>query len=174
MSVNISKGTLWLGLALLVSIGLNLFLVGYMIGKDPQLRPGAAMGPPHSQLRRFLRTLSEQRRAELAPLAREYWRASRSSMKPLLARRAELNTLLRAPALNEAEVLKAMAAVDDALRESSQQSQRAMLPFINALTTAEREQLAEQRPPMHPHRPRQSRYGKPQGGVPPPQTGAPP
>ncbi|MGI9326761.1 MAG: periplasmic heavy metal sensor [Pseudomonadales bacterium] len=151
MSVNLSKAQLWLIGALVFSVALNLFLVGYVLGQDPAWRRSPPMGPPHSQLRRFMHSQSEARRQALAPLVRTYWHTSHESMLQLRAARHSLNAALQSDPLDETAVEQAMTGVDEALRNSSRQSQRAMLPLLRALTPEERAQLAASGRRMRPH-----------------------
>lgn len=157
MSVNLSKGQLWLIGALVLSIAVNLFLVGYVLGQDPAWRRAPPMGPPHSQLRRFMHGQSEARRQALAPLLRTYWRTSHESMQQLRVARRSLNQALQSDPLDEAAVEQAMARVDEALHNSSRQSQRAMLPLLRALSPEERARLAASARRMRPHERREPR-----------------
>ncbi|MFK7912989.1 MAG: periplasmic heavy metal sensor [Pseudomonadales bacterium] len=143
MNANATAKRRWPTVLLVVSLAVNLLLVGFLFGSEHRLRGGErAMGPPHSQVGRFLRGTDEARRNELAPLARTYWQDSRRSMKQLRKARSALNTALSAQPLDETQIEQAMSAVDNALLHSSQVSQRAMLPLIKALQPAERARLA--------------------------------
>lgn len=143
MNATVTGKRRWPTVLLLISLALNLLLVGFLFGSEHRLRGGdRAMGPPHSQIGHFLRNTDDQRRSELAPLARGYWRASRASMKQLHRARRALKEALIAEPLDEAQIEAAMNQVDSALLQTSQTSQRAMLPLIRALQPTERKRFA--------------------------------
>lgn len=132
----------WPTILLVGSIALNLLLVGFVLGSEQRLRGDRGLAPPHSQIGRFLRGQDEARRAELAPYARSYWHESRQSLGQLRSARRALNAALTTQPLDETLVQQAMADVDRALLESSQTSQRALLPLLRVLSAAERGQFA--------------------------------
>lgn len=143
MNATVTAKRRWPTVLLVVSLAANLLLVGFLFGSEHRLRGGdRAMGPPHSQIGHFLRTAEADRRSELAPLARGYWRDSRSSMKALRKARRALNTAIAAEPLDEAQIEAAMSQVDNALLQTSKTSQRAMLPLIRVLQPAERKRFA--------------------------------
>ena len=140
--MNTNHNRRWPTVLLVVSLAVNLLLVGFLFGSDQRLRGDRAMGPPHTQVGHFLRETEADRRSELTPLTRGYWQESRRAMRGLRSARRALNSAMAADPLDEAQIEQAMNAVDAALLQSSQASQRAMLTLIRALTPEERTRLA--------------------------------
>lgn len=136
-------------LALVLSLGLNLVFAGYLLGRSGAAASATAHhvrghGAP-AQLRHFLASRSPERQASLQPTHKAYRRALREGMRDLGMARRQLGAALRSEPWDPAAVSAAMAAVDQAMLDSSRRHHEAMLPLLQALTPQERQLFAELR-----------------------------
>lgn len=148
----------WLRIGLVASLGLNIFLGGFvaarMLGPKPQAVAPEIVG---LNLRGLPQGLSLQVREELEDSLREHQREIRRAYKDYRIQQREISQLLREEKLNE----KAVARAYEQLRRLNVQVQgpiqRALVDAIRKMDTASRRQFVELR-----ELPRHRRIGRPE------------
>lgn len=148
----------WLRIGLVASLGLNIFLGGFvaarMLGPKPQAVAPEIVG---LDLRGLPQGLSLQVREELEDSLRDHQREIRRAYKDYRNQQREISQLLREEKLNE----KAVAQAYEQLRRLNAQvqgpMQRALVDAIRKMDTASRRQFVEIR-----ELPRVRRFGRPE------------
>ena len=145
----------WLGLALIVSLVINLLLAGFVIGRLSQ--GPMAVGPdPTMAFPRFAADLPEERRREVRPQIRSHLAALRPNRRALHSARQQINAAIVADPF-EADVLEtALADMHQAQTQLSKSAQKTFVQFIGSLSQAERVQFVQQN-----KRPRKRSYERP-------------
>ncbi|MEM1228923.1 MAG: periplasmic heavy metal sensor [Pseudomonadota bacterium] len=143
------KSVIALLIALALSLAVNLLGVGYLLGRDPHAgrdpRSHHRLHGGPAQLREFMHSRSDARRAELAVALDRYRDALRNGARSMIAARRTLGEELRREPLDLKAVRAAMAQVDQAMLEGSRRHHEALLPLLQQLTAEERAQFARQR-----------------------------
>lgn len=135
----------WLLIALVVSLALNLALVGFLAGRAAGPPPffRAAIGvDPTVGLGRMLRFLPDERRREV--LGREAPRRIRESLAAVRETQRALDRQLREEDFDAAEVAATLQAFRERFAESQARSHAALVAAAGRLTPAERAQLVAQ------------------------------
>ena len=153
-----SKGyntKLLLGL-LLLSLALNIGLVGFLVGKHSGLGPmhKSAMVPPSAALSRFMRELDEPRRDELRPLFRSHIKTLRPGAKAMRQGQQELRSALVSQPLDTAALTTALQSIAQLPGQRAPAIEGSFVAFVQGLTLDERQQLASKlsRSKRHPAR----------------------
>jgi len=129
----------WVAALLLFSLGLNLALVGFMVGRSSH--PGVA-GDPTRGFLRWMHGLPADRREELHPMVANHMRAVRPEMRSLRQRHRALQEAIVAEPF-EPEALN--AALNDMRTQNinlQQASHAAFMAFVSHLSVTEREALS--------------------------------
>lgn len=132
--------TKWLSISLVLSLAVNLLLVGYTVGRSSG--PVAGVGPdPTRGYLRWTRSLTEERRRELRPLIRAgFQNRPRHAMR-------ELHDNFRAAVAADPYDMDAMDAALRDMRahhhENLRVSHETFKNFVAALTAEERAALAQ-------------------------------
>jgi uncharacterized membrane protein len=126
----------WLIAALIASLGINLALGGYLLGRLSGARP-AAVDPMLSALR-MVRDLPDERRRALRPLLREPFRAMRPDVRRMWAAQTRINAALTAEPFDPDALDAALADFRDALLASQRSSHPGLVRLAGAMTAAER------------------------------------
>ena len=129
----------WLIVVLVVSIGINLALAGFLVGRHSG---DAVRGDPTSMFPRWFRTLPESRRDELRGDMINHIKAMRPKVRLM---REHHNALVQAIAAEPFE-LNALQEVLTSMRQQNMQVQQTshegFAEFVAQLNRAERQQLA--------------------------------
>lgn len=135
--------TRWLVGGLVVSLILNIAIVGFVFGR---LSGGGLRGPmfdPTMSITRALRVLPEERRSELRPLIGKQMRAMGPSARRLHHNQDELYRAILAEPYDRSLLEQSLSAFRDTLNTSQETSHRAFVDVIDALTPSERRLLLE-------------------------------
>ncbi len=144
----------WLIIGLVVSVLLNVALIGAFVGRHW----AEGIGPPRGGnplfgIMRFTRTLPETRQAELSATLREYQQAARPNIRMLRSRQEAFRAAMLAEPLDSQAVRASLDALQQALAEQHKAGHEALVKVLQNLTVEERESLDEQlrhrRPPRH-------------------------
>ena len=154
----------WLIALLIASLTVNLLSIGYIAGREykPRVEFDPTLAVP-----RWVRTLPEERRAEIRPIIREHFRNYRPHRRSMRDQHVALRTALtKEPYDREAvaSILTAMRGQFDLARVASHES---FLVFVDQLTAEERQQLAEDL--SRPRKPRRAHTMGKDGLKPPPR-----
>lgn len=141
----------WLILLLIVSLGTNIALVGFLAGRasSVDLRPGGL--DPTLGFARILPELSQARHEALRPLVRAQMSSVRPSIRQIRRAQRDLGTAILADPFDRRAVEAALAAFRTHLADSQTASHAAFVDLVEMLTPAERKLLVEvlQRKPRH-------------------------
>lgn len=143
----------WLVIGLVLSVGANLALAGYLVGQmsRPDRPP---MLDPSLSLFRVVRELPDARRDLFRPTMREHYRVLRGDIRRLReAQRGIDQALAREPFEAEALAL-ALESFRGALLTSQQDNHALLVNVAASMTADERQKLlqAMERPRRHRHR----------------------
>ena len=140
----------WVGPALLVSLLINLFLVGTIATAlffGPPLPPGAEPGrvpaPFFKMLHKDADGLPAGDRAAMRRIMIEQFPLSKPHLAALETARRELADALGAPSYDAARVAAAFSKVDMVQAEISQATRAAMIQGFSRLTPEQRARVAE-------------------------------
>ncbi len=138
-----AKRTPWLLLALL-SIALNIGLVGYLVGKHSMAghSPGPRMAPPTAGMGRFLHELEPTRRDELRPLIRAHGKSLRSGSRALRQAHRQLVAAIKAENFDPAATTAALEQIATVSGQRNPESTASFVALVRELSTAERQLLA--------------------------------
>jgi uncharacterized membrane protein len=125
-------------IALVISIALNLLLVGIGIGQTfhegpPMMRMNPMMGLTH-----FAHDLSAQRRKELAETLRAFREASRPAIGEMRELQQELRAEIRRDPVDPVRLKLALEALQNHMQASQTTSAEAFVQLMQALTPEER------------------------------------
>lgn len=149
----------WLILALVLSLGVNIALVGFMAGRASQGLQFRHVDPTVGFMRGF-QELDEQRREELRPLLREHFRAVLPSLWQMRGAHRELHQAVLAEPFNAAALETVLADLRRHLGESQEVGHAALVRLATELSAEERRLLIDLTlrprrggPPFGPDRP---------------------
>jgi uncharacterized membrane protein len=132
----------WLIIGLIVSVGANLALAGFVAGQMSRHDRPASMDPSFG-LFRVLRELPDARRDEFRPTMREHFRGLRGDLRRMgVAQRGIDEALAREPFAPEA-LAEALAAFRAALLDSQQSNHEVLVKVAASMTPAERELMVD-------------------------------
>lgn len=126
----------WLAGALIVSVAVNLALIGFVAGRLTMTGPVPANLDPSIGLFHVLRELPEGRRGELRPVIRKHVRGLHGDIRDMRAAQRRINDVL----VTEPFDAQALDAALDAFRSAllaSQRDNHAMLVRVAGSMTAE-------------------------------------
>ena len=141
----------WLVLTLVVSVGMNFALVGYLAGQAS----AGGMAPPFADpalgAGRLLHTLPEERRRELRAHLRAHPRSHRPDVRELRRMQRDLEQTFAADPLDEAELRGTLEQFRVQLCDSMAQSHESFVVLASAMTAEERGNVNLLRPPHRRH-----------------------
>jgi uncharacterized membrane protein len=144
-------GSKWLILALIVSLGANIALVGFLAGRAStiDLRPGGL--DPMLGFTHILHELPQARHEALRPLVREHMRSVRPSIREIRRAQRELGAAMLAEPFRRADLEAALKGFREHLADSQVTSHTSFVMLVEQLTPDERKLLVEvlQRQPRH-------------------------
>ena len=132
-----------LSVALLVSIAANLFLIGGITYRVLSFRemPDARPLPPNVGW--LVRDLSEERRAELAPILRETGEQIRPTRREMFRAMSRVNQLMAANEFDSSALAEAFAELRSANDRYQTLSHQQTVSILAQLTDAERQAARE-------------------------------
>ena len=143
----------WLVGGLVVSVVLNLLLVGFVVGRLASAPPG--MPPdPTAGFGRLLRFLPEERREAVSPVLRGHMRDVMREARGLRSEHEAVYSALAAEPYDAAALSAALAALRATLNTTQEVAHRSLVEVAGTLTAAERRQLADamRKPPWRQER----------------------
>ncbi|ABS62576.1 conserved hypothetical protein [Parvibaculum lavamentivorans DS-1] len=135
----------WLGPALLVSLAVNLFLLG-LISVPLIMGPpdrGGPRGSMHGLFHESFRDLPEGDRAAIRKVMIGHFPAIRPHLRSMRDAKSRLSEALAAEPYDEATVRAAFDDMDAAMREMTAIGQNAMMAGFAQLTPEQRRRVAE-------------------------------
>ncbi len=144
----------WLSVALIVSLGINLGLAGFLVGRATtfEFHPREALNPMWG-VSRILRDLPADRRDALRPQYRAHMRAARSEAREIRRAQQDLRQALVADPFDAAALGSSLDRFREHLHASQSTSHSAFVKLITSLTPSERALLvARLQEPRNPHR----------------------
>ncbi len=129
--------------ALLLSVGLNLFLLGGIGMRLFQAETRAAVRPFPPSIGWILRDLDEERRAQLRELAAPFAEEIRPLRRDMLAAQRRVNALMAAPDYDGEALAAAFAELREASRRYADLSHRQTAVILGELSADERRAALE-------------------------------
>jgi uncharacterized membrane protein len=157
----------WLVGGLVVSVVLNLLIVGFVIGRLASAPP--IMAPdPTAGFGRLLRFLPEERRDAVTPMLREQMRDVMREARGLRREHEAVYEALVAEPYDPAALEAALAGLRTTLNATQEIAHRSFVEVAGKLNLEERRQLAEamRKPPWR----REGRHGPAARAMPPPHA----
>lgn len=158
----------WLLGTLIVSVAVNLALIGFVAGRLTMPGPAPATLDPSIGVFRVLRELPEERSGELRPLIRKHFRGLRGDIRDMRAAQRRINDVLVAEPFDAQALDAALDAFRSALL-AAQRDNHAMLVRVAGIMTAEERALLRDSMTRHGPVPRRLRpsgrhdgHGEPQ------------
>ena len=133
----------WLMIALFISLGANLLLVGFMLGSKFRAHPSSMMINPMFGLMRYADTLPMERRAELLKSMRSF-RPERAQFRQMRELQDNLRNEIRRDSLDPVALKAALTALHNQMQTHQSASHDAFVQLMQSLTPAERVTLDEQ------------------------------
>jgi len=133
----------WLLLALAASLGLNLVLAGFVVGRLSGPGPVPATLDPSVGMFRILPRLPEPRREALKPRVREHFRALRDELRRMRSAQQGINEALTAEPFAAEELTAALARFRAALLASQEQNHDLLVGIADDMSPAERRLLRD-------------------------------
>jgi len=149
----------WLTIALVISLGINLLLAGFVIGTKFRSPPSGMMMNPMFGLMRYAEGLPTQRREELLKEMRGFHPKGRTEFRMMRELQANVRAEIRREPLDPVALKAALTALQTRMQAHQSTSHDAFVQLMQSLTPAERVALDEQMQPRTRHHPRGS--GKP-------------
>jgi uncharacterized membrane protein len=145
----------WLVAGLIISVVLNLLLVGFMVGRASggPLFPGGRMDPTTGYVR-LLHFLPEERREAIAPIVRPMLRELMPALRSMRGDHRSVHEALAADPFDPDELSVALETLREHLNTSQATAHTTLVALARSLSAEERTQLAEamRRPPRPSHR----------------------
>lgn len=140
----------WLTIALVISVAVNLLLIGFALGSKFRGPPSTMLANPMFGLMRYADTLPKQRRAEVFEEVRAF-RPERAQFRKMRELQANLRAEIRRDPLDPVALKAALVAVQNQMQAHQSASHDAFVQLMQALTPAERIMLDDQmqRGPWH-------------------------
>ena len=133
----------WLTIALVISLAVNLLLIGFALGSKFRSPPTGMPSNPMFGLMRYADTLPKQRREEIFEEVRAF-RPERAQFRKMLELQSNLRTEIRRDPLDPVALKAALAAVQKRMQTHQSASHDAFVQLMQALTPAERIMLDDQ------------------------------
>lgn len=154
------KSNRYLIAGLVVSVTLNLILVGLLAGRATSFDAGMRRVDPMLGMRGLIGELDEERREFLAPHFRAYFASLRPRFREIRGAQEALRQAMLSDPLDRAALEKALDAFNTHLFDTQSNAQEALITLAAALTLEERKALVAylEKPPRrgeshHPDRP---------------------
>lgn len=154
----------WLLGTLIVSVAVNLALIGFVAGKLTMPGPAPATLDPSIALFRVLRELPEGRQEELRPVIRKRFRGLRRDIRDMRAAQRRINEVLVSEPFDAQALDSALDAFRSALLASQRDNHAMLVRVADGMTAEERALLRDSmtrrghaRPRLRPPGPRGGR-----------------
>jgi len=130
-------------IALIVSVAVNLALVGFVIGRISAAGPAPASMDPFLGSMRVMHALPQQRQEDLRPLLRQHYRGLRPNVREMRRAQRQVNAALAAEPFDPAALESALARFRSVLLRSQEGSHQVLVELAGELTQEERVMLRE-------------------------------
>jgi uncharacterized membrane protein len=147
----------WLILVLIVSLGANIALVGFLAGRASTLHLNPGPLDPMLGFARILPELATARHEALRPLLREHMHNLRPSIREIRRAQRQIGSTMLADPFDRSAMETALAGFRQKLGDSQQASHQAFVSLLEHLTPAERRLLVD----VLRREPRQRRFARP-------------
>ncbi len=144
----------WLTIALVLSLGINLLLVGFVLGSKFRNSPSGMMSNPMFGLMRYAEGLPTQRRAELLKEMRAFRPEGQTGFRKMQELQANVRAEIRRDPLDPVALKAALAALQAGMNLHQSASHAAFVQLMQSLTPVERAALDEQMQFGRRHHPR--------------------
>lgn len=131
----------WIKITLVVSLAINLVLIGAIVGRISAGSDSTRPFPPH--LGWVLRSLDSEKRQQLKPKLREQARDTRQARQQLRETQQAVTQLLLEDPLDEAALKAKLETLRSLSAKSQQDMHTALLGIMGQLSAAEREQAVQ-------------------------------
>lgn len=149
-----------LTIGLVVSVVVNLVLLGVLAGRASNVHLGMGRIDPAMGMRRLSSDLPEERIEVLRPLFRAYFMALRPRFRDIREAQAALRDAMLADPLDREGMKVALAEFNSTVFDAQSDAHEALISLTEALTLDERKKLVsllQQRPPRRGERPVEGR-----------------
>lgn len=133
----------WLTIALVISLVLNLLLIGFALGAKFRGPPSGMIMNPMFGLMRYAESLPMQRRVELLKEMRGF-RPERAQFRQMRELQANLRAEIRRDPLDPIALKAALTALQEQMQTHQSASHDAFVQLMQSLSPAERIALDEQ------------------------------
>jgi uncharacterized membrane protein len=150
----------YLTIALVVSVILNLVLVGVLAGRASNVEVGMGRIDPAMGMRRLSSDLPDDRIEELRPLFRAYFMALRPRFRDIREAQAALRDAMLSDPLDREGMKAALVEINSTVFNAQSEAHDALITLTEALTLEERGKLVsllQRRPPRRGERPGEGR-----------------
>ena len=136
----------WLGIALIVSVVVNLVLAGFVVGRITQgVIPGK--GEVSYDITRayprFAKELPDHRKDDLKPYIRGHLKSLRGNRQALRDARHNVNRAITTSPFNQKGLEQALAKMNEVQHTYTTTAQKSFVHFIASLDDLERQQFVE-------------------------------
>ena len=129
---------------LVLSIALNLTIVGFVLGQRLGHSGFAGAGDPLRIYPRWARSLPEQRREALLPMLKQQRQDARAQMRKIQGAHVAVQKAVADPNFDEQVLAASLAQLRSSLATSQETSHEGFVRFVKALSISERQELAQQ------------------------------
>lgn len=135
----------WLIGILVVSLGVNIFVAGIMLGKGAKSRPVMRGGDPGIEfnIRRFSRHLGDEDRAKVREILRSERSALGNRYRDIKAGERRIRDLLSEPTVNKAALAEALDKHGEMVENMHKPMRRVMIEVIADLDMETRQKMAK-------------------------------
>jgi Spy/CpxP family protein refolding chaperone len=127
-----------IGIALFVSLGFNLFALGFMVGKPPEAPQDKPRGPHFEMMAENAKQLPEAERARVMDIIKKHKSDIRDGFKDMQEARKDVDALLKSDAYNRAEAEALFAKLSESAQRSYRAAQVMMMDIADALPPEQR------------------------------------
>lgn len=151
-----------LGIALFVSLGFNLFALGFMVGKPPEPEP-KHRGPHLEHMAKTAEQLPPEERDKVMEIIKQYKPQIKSGFKEMMKARQDVDALMKSDSYNREEAEALFAKLSESASNSYRAAQVMMMDIADALPPESRAIMLprpdqDDKPPHHKLKRKQ--YGK--------------
>lgn len=159
----------WIGAVLFISLGFNLFALGYMMGKPP-VPHEKQRGPHFEMMAEKAKDLPPEQREKVMAIVKQYRPEIRDGFKDMQKARKDVDALMKSDSYNREEAEALFAKLSESASRAYKAAQSMMMDIADALPPESRAMMMPkprehgswskkgQRPPI----------GSSRGGEPPP------
>ena len=134
------KSSKWLIVALIVSAGVNLALIGFIAGKAAQ-PPKGPIGDPMRALPHFAKHLPSKRHKEVRPLVREHLLTVRPNLREMRRLQRQINRLITSQSIDKNALTEKLTQLYQIQNQMQNEGITTFVNFVSQLSLTERQTL---------------------------------